>query len=209
MVICVLIMLSVPPIYLLDTFVPPMVGAPLIAGIALWKSVGLMASGGDLDKAYDLAGRAMASLGLSVTERPAVSIEPKGVAPFRVGSAVHGELVFEGVRHGRAVTVRIPADGGPGSEVRVDAESPAFELRARAGRLSTGRDAPPVAREVLRGVPSSTRWSGVRGDAKDGAISVRRKRSAGSAARGDWLLDLWLAERLADAVSGPVPASRA
>ena len=35
MVICVLIFLAVPPIYLFDTFVPLLIGAPLIALIAL------------------------------------------------------------------------------------------------------------------------------------------------------------------------------
>jgi hypothetical protein len=45
-------------------------------------------------------------------------------------------------------------------------------------------------------LPNSTRWNGVRGSAGNGGIEVQRK-GVGS---GDWLLDLWLAERLAEAV---------
>ena len=88
MLICVLIFLAVPPIYLLDTFVPLLIGAPLIAIIALWKSVPMLGGGGDIGKAYDAANRAMAPLGLELTERLQVTIEPKGVAPFRIGAGV-------------------------------------------------------------------------------------------------------------------------
>lgn len=44
--ITLLIFASVVPIYLLDTFVPILVGAPLIALIALWRSFALLRSGG-------------------------------------------------------------------------------------------------------------------------------------------------------------------
>ena len=59
MLITGLIFLSVPPLYLLDTFVPLLVGGSLIGLIALFKSASLLSSGGDFDKAFDSAGRAM------------------------------------------------------------------------------------------------------------------------------------------------------
>jgi hypothetical protein len=47
-------------------------------------------------------------------------------------------------------------------------------------------------------VPNSTRWNGVKGEVADGVLVVHRK----GAGTGDWLMDLWLAERLADAARG-------
>lgn len=66
--------------------VPILIGAPLIGGIARWKSGRLLlAGGGELDQAYESVDRATAPLGLPVAERPTVTIEPKGAAPFRMG----------------------------------------------------------------------------------------------------------------------------
>src|SRR4051794_38179207 len=88
MLVCALIFLTVPPIYLLDTFVPLFVGLPMIVGVALWRSLSLI--GGGLDRVYEDAGRAMAPLGLAVVEHPDVTIHPKGVAPFRMGPSLKG-----------------------------------------------------------------------------------------------------------------------
>ena len=196
MLITGLIFLTVPPIYLLETFAPLFVGVPLIVGIAGWKSVDLLRSGGGLDRAYDLSSRAMAPLGLAVTERPTVTIEPKGVAPFRMGTGIHGTLVLEGERHGRRVMVRMPADGTirTVSEVHLAAATPPFALRTRDGRLKAEKGAPAEVAQLLKKVPNSTRWNGVRGVADGEAMLLTRK----GAKSGDWLLDLWLAERLAE-----------
>jgi hypothetical protein len=201
MLICALIFLTVPPIYLLETFVPLIVGVPLIAGIALWKSVGLMTGG--LDDAYEAAGRAMAPLGLEVVEQPTLTIEAKSAAPFRAGPALHGALVLEGRRHGRAVTVNMPTTAGvrSPSEVLVAAPSPAFEFKTRDGRLKAAKDAPAAVQESLKAVPNSPRWNGVRGEAGPEGVAVRRKSAAG----GDMLLDLWLAERVASAARAGAP----
>jgi hypothetical protein len=48
MLICVLIFAGVVPIYLLDTFIPFLVCAPLIVLIALWGSVRAIGPGGDV-----------------------------------------------------------------------------------------------------------------------------------------------------------------
>jgi hypothetical protein len=198
MLVCALIFLTVPPIYLLETFVPLIVGFPLIAGVAVWKSVRLM--GGGIDAAYESAGRAMAPLGLRIEERPAITIEAKGVAPLRMGTAMHGALVLEGERHGRHVLVTMPADRAvrTPSEVLVDARVPDFEMRSRDGRVNATDGAPPEVVAALKRIRGSTRWNGVRGGAEDGRVVVRRK----SAGASDWLLDLWLAERIADEARG-------
>ena len=206
MLICALIFLTVPPVYLLETWITVIVGVPLIAGIALWKSVSLLSSGGDLDQAYERSSRAMAPLGLSVAERPEVVIEPKSAAPFRMGTTVRGALVLEGERHGRHVTVRMPAEGVRSkSEVHVATHAPKFEFKSSDGKLRPAKGARDEVRQALRAVPGSTRWTGVRGAGGEEGISVERKGVGG----GEWLLDLWVAERLADALDRSPTAPRA
>jgi hypothetical protein len=198
MVICVLIFLAVPPIYLLDTFVPLLIGAPLIALIALWKGLPMIGGGGDVAKGYEAANRAMAPLGLELTERLQITIEPKSVAPFRLGPGVHGATEFAGERHGRKVTVRMPADESVRSlcRTRIETSAPEFEFRTRDGRLKAADGAPPAVVDALKSVPNSPRWNGLKGKAGPGGIEVEHKGQG----HGDWLLDLWLAERLAAAV---------
>ena len=195
MLVTALIFLTVPPIYFFETFVPLFVGGPLIAGIALWKSIRLM--GGGFEDAYAKADVAMRPLGLGITEHPELRIEPKGVAPYRMGTTLRGTLELQGERHGRRVLIRMPSTGGvrSPSEVRVEAAGPEFELRSRDGKVRS-KDAPEPVRAVLERVRGSTRWNGVRGGCQGGAVVVRRKSAAG----GDMLLDLWLAERVADAL---------
>jgi hypothetical protein len=198
MVICVLIFLAVPPIYLFDTFVPLLIGAPLIVLIALWKGLPMVGGGGDVAKGYEAANRSMAPLGLALTERLQITIEPKSVAPFRLGPGVHGATEFAGERHGRKVTVRMPADESTRSlcRVRVEATAPEFEFRTRDGRLKAEDGAPASVAEALKSVPNSPRWNGVKGKGGADGIEVEHK----GVGHGDWLLDLWLAERLATAV---------
>ena len=140
----------------------------------------------------------MAPLGLELTERLQITIEPKSVAPFRMGPGVHGATEFAGERHGRKVTVRMPADESTRSmcQVRVEARAPEFEFRTRDGRLKAADGAPAAAAEALKSVPNSPRWNGLRGKAGANGIEVEHK----GVGHGDWLLDLWLAERLARAV---------
>ena len=192
-VICILIFVGVVPIYLLDTFVPFFICAPLIGIIALVKSVQLLGGGGgSVDEAYETAGRAIEPLGLTMTEHPDVGIEPRPTPPYSFKSRISGPLVMEGERHGRSV--RVVNDGGA-SEVTVGGRAPKFETKARDGRIRLGDDGPAGIREALEGVPSSTRWNGVTVSGGSAGIVVKRKRDQG----GDFLRDLWLAELLADA----------
>jgi hypothetical protein len=205
--VTLLIFLTVPPIYLLDSFVPLLVGGPVIAVVLLWRAVPLL-TGRELDRVYDNVSRGMAPLGLAVTEAPQLTIEPRYVAPVQMGPKVRGALMLEGHRHGRLVVVRMPAEGVRStSYIGVGVRSSdAFEFRSRDGKVVAGEGAPAAAVEALRSVPGSTRWKSLRGEVSEGRIAVERKGSSS----GDWMLDLWLAERLADALDmsgteGPPP----
>jgi hypothetical protein len=195
--VTLLIFLTVPPIYLLDSFVPLLVGLPVILAVVLWKAVPLL-TGRELDSAYSRVGRMMAPLGLEVTETPTLTIEPKYVAPLRMGPRLRGALMLEGHRHGRLVVVRMPAEGvRTTSYVGLGVESSeAFTFRSRDGKLVAGDGAAEAVVEALRSVRGSTRWKSVKGEVGEGRIAVERKGSSS----GDWMLDLWLAERLAGAL---------
>jgi len=199
MVVTLLIFLTVPPIYLLESFVPLVIGGPLIAIAALYGSFRALAPGGEMDGGYEQAGLAMAPLGLEVTERPQVNIEMRDPVTPRMGPRIHGALVLSGERHGRRVSVRLGGGEVSGaSEVTLRMPAPEFEATSRDGRLRPADGAPGAVSEALRTVPNSTRWKKVKVDAGPDGILVARKGGGQS----DWMCDLWLAERLADAVAG-------
>ncbi len=196
MVVTLLIFLTVPSIYLLESFVPLLIGGPLIAIAALYGSFRALAPGGELDRGYELADRAMAPLGLAVSERPKVSIEMRDPVTPRIGPTIHGALVLSGQRHGRSVSVR--RDSGEvssRSEVTVRAPGPTFEAKSRDGRMRPADGAPAAIVVALEAVPNSTRWKRVEVEGGPEGVVVTRKDGE----QGDWLCDLWLAERLASA----------
>jgi hypothetical protein len=192
MVVTLLIFLTVPPIYLLESFVPLLIGGPLIAIAALYGSFRAIASGGEMDKGFESVGKSMAPLGLAVVERPTVSIETKDAVTGRMGPEIQGELVLGGERHGRPVSVRL---GGGRSEVRVGAGSPEFLAKARDGKVRPDKGAPAEIAAALKSAPASTRWKKVEATGGPDGIVVTRKGGGQS----DWMCDLWLAERLAAA----------
>jgi hypothetical protein len=198
MIVTLLIFLTVPPIYLLESFVPLLIGGPLIAIAAIYGSIRAVAPGGELDSGYEKVGLAMAPLGFEVTERPKVSIETRDAVTGRVGPRVHGALVLSGERHGRAVSVR---QGGGESEVVVRAPAPPFEAKSRDGRVrpAKGVDPPASIATALEAVPNSTRWKKVKVEGGGEGIVISRKGGE----QTDWLCDLWLAERLAEAAAVP------
>lgn len=131
MVVTLLIFLTVPSIYLLESFVPLLIGGPLIAIAAIYGSVRAVAPGGEMDQGYEKVGLAMAPLGFEVTERPKVSIETRDAVTGRVGPKIRGALVLSGERHGRPVSVRL---GDGRSEVAVS--EPCHEFAAKSKRLA-------------------------------------------------------------------------
>ena len=192
-VVTLLIFLTVPSIYLFESFVPLLIGGPLIALAAVYGSIRALMPGGEMDSGYANVGGAMAPLGLEVTERPQVNIEVREATTGRVGPKIHGALVLSGERHGRAVSMRM-ADGT--SEVTVRVAAPEFKAKSRDGRVRPPEDAPAAVAEALRAVPNSTRWKKLTVEGGPEGIVVTRK----GAVQADGLCDLWLAERLADSV---------
>jgi hypothetical protein len=192
MIVTLLIFLTVPPIYLLESFVPLLIGGPLIAIAAIYGSVRAIGSGGEMDKGYESVGKSMAPLGLAVLERPTVGIETKDAVTGRMGPEIRGELVLGGERHGRPVSVRL---GGGRSEVTVGAACPQFKARSRDGKVRPGGEAPAEIASALKSAPASTRWKKVEARGGPEGIVVARKGGGPS----DWMCDLWLAERLAAA----------
>jgi hypothetical protein len=203
-IVALLIFLTVPSIYLFESFMPLMIGGPLIALAAIYGSVRALAPGGEVDSAYEKVGLAMAPLGLEVTERPKVNIEVREATTGRVGPKIHGALVLSGERHGRQVTVQLGSgEVSPHSEVKVRVPAPEFKAKSRDGKVRPGDAVPAGITESLRSMPNSTRWKKLTVEGGPEGIVVNRKGGT----QVDWLCDLWLAERLADAVGTQPTAS--
>jgi hypothetical protein len=197
-VVMLLIFLTVPSIYLFESFVPILIGGPLIAIAAIYGSIRALAPGGEMDQGYEKVGLAMAPLGFEVTERPKVSIETREATTGRVGPRLHGALVLSGERHGRPVEVRIGSgEASPHSEVKVGVATPEFEAKSRDGKVRPGDDVPAPFATALKAMPNSTRWKKLTVEGGPEGIVVARKGGL----QADWLCDLWLAERLADAAA--------
>ncbi len=195
MLVTLLIFLTVPSMYLLESFVPLLIGGPLIMIAALWGSIRALMPGGEMDRGYDDVCKAMAPLGLEVTERPQVNIEVREATTGRVGPKIRGALVLEGERNGRRVSVRLGStETTTRAEVTVAASVPEFKAKSHDGRVRPADGAPESVAATLEGVPNSTRWKKVTVDGGPEGIEVARKGGGQS----DWLCDLWLAERLAE-----------
>ncbi|HEX2393288.1 MAG TPA: hypothetical protein VHI77_10250 [Solirubrobacterales bacterium] len=193
-IVFALILLTVPAIYLTESFVPLLIGGPLILAAAIYGSYRAISPGGEIESGYERTSRAMRPLGLAVTEKPKGGFEARYPTQPGFDYRLRGWTVLSGPRHGRAVEVRLGGfeDAGA-SEVRVAAPGPAFEARAHDGRLRASDGAAAAVAATLEAVPRSQRWQRleVRGG-PDGILVTRRKGEA-----RDWLCDLWLAERLA------------
>jgi hypothetical protein len=190
--VCVLIFAGVVPIYLFDTWIPFVICAPLIGLLAIFGSIRALMPGGEVDKGYANADLAMRPLGLKMSERPDVRLRPRAPTMPGYSAQMVGPMIMEGSRHGRRVRV-VTEDGS--SQVTVQARAPEFETRARDGRLRL-KDGPAAVRDALESVPASQRWGGVKLSGGPEGLVVERKRDGG----GDWLCDLWLAERVAQAL---------
>jgi hypothetical protein len=195
MLVTLLIFLTVPPIYFFESFVPLLIGGPLIVIAALWGSIRALMPGGEMDRGYENVGVAMAPLGFEVTERPSVSIETRDAVTGRVGPKIHGALVLEGERNGRRVSVRVGStETTTRSEVTVAAPVTEFRAKSRDGRVRPSDGAPQDVVAALKGTPNSTRWKKVTVEGGPQGIEIVRKGGG----QADWLCDLWLAERLAE-----------
>jgi hypothetical protein len=64
-------------------------------------------------------------------------------------------------------------------------------------------DAPAAVRDALAALEPAARWRGVKVEAGDDGLLVKRRGSVRASEERRWMDDLWLAERLADAVAVP------
>jgi hypothetical protein len=193
--IVLLIFLTVPSIYLFETFLPLLIGGPLIVIAALYGSIRAIGPGGELDKGYERTDRAMKPLGLQVTERPSGGFEMRYPTTPGFDYRLRGWTVISGERHGRGVMVRLGGHEDAGtSEVIVAAPGAEWSARSRDGRVHPGDGAPDAVVAAPGAVPNSVRWKRVEISGGPEGIVVTRKKGE----QRDWLCDLWLAERLAD-----------
>jgi hypothetical protein len=81
------------------------------------------------------------------------------------------------------------------SEVTVRVATPEFKAKSRDGKVRPGDEVPTPLAAALQAMPNSTRWKKLTVEGGPEGIVVARKGGAPA----DWLCDLWLAERLADA----------
>jgi hypothetical protein len=190
-VITILIFLSVPPIYLLDTFIPLFIGGALIVILAIYGSWRAIGPGGEVESGFDGMAVAMKPLGLELTDRPSVRMVPRAPTMPGYSATLVGPTAMVGERHGRKVEVHQEAGM---SEVSVGGNAPKFEAKAKRGRFTAEDGASDVA-GILSGLPHSDRWNGVQVQGRSTGIMVTRKGDPSA-----WLCDLWLAERLADSV---------
>ncbi len=195
-VVTLLIFLTVPSIYLFESFVPLLIGGPLIAIAAVYGSIRAIGPGGEVSKAFDNLDQAMQPLGLSVARRPQIRFETREPSMPGFSARLSGPTILDGERHGRTVSVQIGGHEDAGTtEVIVAAATPEFAARSSDGWVKPGEGAPAAIQEVSKSVPNSTRWKKLTVKADGRGIVVKRKGGE----QADWLCDLWLAERLAAA----------
>ncbi len=137
-------------------------------------------------------------LGLAVVERP--TIDFRRIARTAVegpwGLVAGGATVVAGTRHDRQVQVAV--DGKRNYTV-VEAPVPPFTVESREGKLVAGEGAPKAVKESLKELRKAKRWLGMELQAGPEGIVVERSATR----RQDmWLYDLWLAERLLEALGG-------
>ncbi len=196
MVVTLLIFLTVPTIYLTESFVPLLIGGPLIVVAALYGAFRAICPGGEISQGYERTDRAMKPLGLQVSERPQGGFEMRMPTTPGFDYRLRGWTVLSGERHGRRVAVRLGGHDDAGvSEVYVSGAMPEFSARSRDGRVRSRDGAPAAIETALAAVSSSTRWKRLEVSGGAEGIVVTRKRGE----QQDWLCDLWLAERLASA----------
>ena len=191
----VLIACAVIPWQLFTAYWSLYIFVPIIVLYVAYLAIRVIMPGGTLDQAYDSSAPTLDALGLTQVERPEIGIRPRVAAPG-LQKRVSGEIEYAGSRHGRQVTIRIPADGGA-TTTTLSGSFEELKAAAKGERLVARPGAPMAVNAVLDPLRASSYWKGVSVYAGHEGIVVERKRAGGQ----HWMRDLWLAERLADALS--------
>jgi hypothetical protein len=146
-VVFALILLTVPTMYLTESFVPLLIGGPLILIAALYGSYRAIAPGGEVDSGFDRLDRAMKPLGLRLTQRPKGGFETRAPTMPGFDYRLHGATVLSGERHGRQVTVSWGTHEDAGrSEVTVAVPCREFAVSSKRVEVSSGPDGIVVSR---------------------------------------------------------------
>lgn len=146
-IVFALIFLTVPPIYLLESFVPLLIGGPLIVLAALYGSFRAIGPGGELDQGYARMDRALKPLGLQVTARPKGGFEPRSPTMPGFDYRLRGTTELSGERHGHRVAVRFGGHEDAGhSEVEIAAPCNAFEAKSKRVEVRSGPEGIVISR---------------------------------------------------------------
>lgn len=167
---------------------------PIIGVYLLYILVRIFMPSGAVGKALRASAEMLSPLGLDMTQQPRVGLERRFGQPGYSGKLV-GTYALEGERHGRHVSVRRSGEGP--TVIAVGGAYPEFTVKSNGDRLRAGGRAPPEVGRALGSLSRSKRWKGMDLEAGGDGITVERRRDSSGF---DWLCDLWLAERLADAV---------
>ena len=188
-ILMVLIAFAVIPWQLFQFYWSLIVVVPIIVGYAGYLSSQVLGAGGTLAPAYAAAEPTMRPLGLVMTSAPRLETSPRA-AGRGMQKEIVGAAVYEGNRHGRAVMLRLDS----ATKTTIAGTYPGFTIRNRSGKLQAAANAPATVKSVVAPLAASPLWRGVNVHGDAGGIVVTRKDN-----RGNWMCDLWLAERLADA----------
>jgi len=135
-------------------------------------------------------------LGLAVVERP--TLDFKRIARTAVegpwGLVRGGGIVLAGTRHDRSVQVVVD---GQRNYTMVEEQVPRFTVESREGKLVPKEGAPQAVKESLKELRQAKRWVGMELQAGPERIVVERTPGR---RQNMWLYDLWLAERLLEAL---------
>jgi hypothetical protein len=193
-VMVVLIFLAMAPWIIFQWKWSLIVMLPIIGVYLLYLIARIVMPSGTVSQAYRAGADMLSPLGLDMTQQPKVGLNPRFDRPGYSAKMV-GAFALEGQRHGRHVSMRRESDGP--TVVSIGGAYPEFGVKSDGDRLKAARGAPREVGRALGSLSRSKRWKGMELCAGGDGITVeRRKDSSGF----DWLCDLWLAERLADAV---------
>jgi len=135
-------------------------------------------------------------LGIAVVERP--TLDFKRIARTAVegpwGLVAGRGTVLAGTRHGRSVHVVVDSQR---NYTMVEAQVPRFTVESREGKLVAGKGAAQPVVESLAELRKARRWLGMELQARPEGILVERIPDR---RQNMWLYDLWLAERLLEAL---------
>jgi len=193
-ILMVLIACAVIPWQLFTAYWSIYIFVPIIVVYVGFLAFRTIMPGGTLDQAYDSSAPMLDALGLIQVERPQVGVQPRVAGPG-LQKRVAGEVEYAGTRHGRQVTVQIPADGGP-TTTTLAGRFEELHAGATGERLIAKPGAPMAVNAVLDPLRASSYWKGVKVTAGPEGLVVERKRDGGQ----HWMRDLWLAEHLAEAL---------